>query len=103
MLKRIKNPWFWVGLVGIFLTAIGVDPSTMTTWAAVGDTFMNVVKNPFMLVTAAMAIIGVFVDPSTAGIKDEAKINETTIEEAAEALKSNPELLSKENTSGEAE
>ena len=101
MLKRIKNPWFWVGLVGIFLTAIGVDPSTMTTWAAVGDTFMNVVKNPFMLVTAAMAIIGVFVDPSTAGIKDETQINETTIEEAAEAIKEHPELL--KDTEGEAE
>lgn len=101
MLKRIKNPWFWVGLVGIFLTAIGVDPSTMTTWAAVGNTFMNVAKNPFMLVTAAMAIIGVFVDPSTAGIKDEAKINETTIEEAAEAIKEHPELL--KDTEGEAE
>ena len=101
MLKRIKNPWFWVGLVGIFLTAIGIDPSTMTTWAAVGNTFMNVAKNPFMLVTAAMAIIGVFVDPSTAGIKDEAKINETTIEEAAEAIKEHPELL--KDTEGEAE
>ena len=101
MLKRIKNPWFWVGLVGIFLTAIGVDPSTMTTWAAVGDTFMNVVKNPFMLVTAAMAIIGVFVDPSTVGIKDKTETNETTIEEAAEAIKEHPELL--KDTEGEAE
>ena len=101
MLKRIKNPWFWVGLVGIFLTAIGIDPSTMTTWAAVGNTFMNVAKNPFMLVTAAMAIIGVFVDPSTAGIKDETQINETTIAEAAAAIKEHPELL--KDTEGEAE
>lgn len=101
MSKRIKNPYFWVGLVGIFLTAIGVDPSTMTTWAAVGDTFMNVVKNPFMLVTAAMAIIGVFVDPSTVGIKDKTETNETTIEEAAEAIKEHPELL--KDTEGEAE
>lgn len=25
---RIKNPWFWIGLVGVALTAIGVDPTT---------------------------------------------------------------------------
>ena len=101
MSKRIKNPYFWIGLVGVFLTAIGVDPSTMTTWAAVGDTLMNVVKNPFMFITAAMAIIGVFVDSSTVGIKDKTETNETTIEDAAEAIKNHPELL--DDTEGEAE
>ena len=102
MLKRIKNPWFWVGLVGIFLTAIGVDPSTMTTWAAVGDTLMNVVQNPFMLVTAAMAIVGVFTDTSSPGIKDQtASITETTNKEAETAIKNHPELL--DDTEGEAE
>ena len=101
MSKRIKNPWFWVGLIGIVLTAIGVDPSTLTSWAAVADTFMNVIKNPFMLVTAAMAIIGIFVDPSTAGIKDGNAVAETTIEEAAEAIASNPDL--KTDTEGDAE
>ena len=101
MSKRIKNPWFWVGLIGIVLTAIGVDPSTLTSWAAVADTFMNVIKNPFMLVTAAMAVIGIFVDPSTAGIKDGKTVAETTIEEAAEAIASNPDL--KTDTAGDAE
>ena len=31
---RFKNPWFWLGLVGLFFTAIGVSPETLTSWAA---------------------------------------------------------------------
>ena len=100
MAKRIRNPWFWIGIIGIVLTAIGVDPSTLTSWAAVADTFMNVIKNPFMLVTAAMAIIGVFIDPSTAGITDSTEVRETTIEEAAEAIKANADLT--KDTEGDA-
>jgi phi LC3 family holin len=70
MVKRMKNPWFWVGIVGIILTAMGIDPSTLTSWGVVGHEFMNLVTNPFMLVTVVMAVLGVFVDPSTSGFKD---------------------------------
>jgi uncharacterized membrane protein len=24
---RMKNPWFWVGIVSVAITAIGVDPA----------------------------------------------------------------------------
>ena len=30
---RLKNPWFWVGVVSIIITAIGLDPTTMTSWS----------------------------------------------------------------------
>lgn len=31
--ERFKNPWFWVGVVSVALTAIGVDPQTFTYYA----------------------------------------------------------------------
>ena len=34
---RMKNPWFWVGVISVAITAIGVDPMTFTSWAAVLD------------------------------------------------------------------
>ena len=67
---RFKNPWFWVGVVSIALTAIGLDPSTLTSWEAVKDSVMAVLMNPFQLGTMALAVLAVFVDPTTAGFGD---------------------------------
>lgn len=70
MKNRFKNPWFWIGIGAIALTAIGVDPTTFTSWEAVSDSIMAVISNPFQLGTMVLAILAVFVDPSTAGFTD---------------------------------
>lgn len=67
---RMKNPWFWVGLIGIILTAMGVSPEMFTSWSAVWDSIVDLVQNPFMLGTVILAVLGVFVDPTTAGASD---------------------------------
>ena len=72
MLVRIKNPWFWVGLVGIILTAMGVSPEMLTSWGILWDNLVALVQNPFMLGSVVLAVLGVFVDPTTAGTGDSA-------------------------------
>lgn len=67
---RMKNPWFWVGIVSVAITAIGVDPQTFTSWAAVWDGIKAVAQNPVQLVTMILAVLSVFIDPTTAGITD---------------------------------
>ena len=67
---RFKNPWFWVGVASVAITAIGVDPQTFTSWAAVLDGIKTVLSNPVQLCTMALAILSVFIDPTTAGITD---------------------------------
>ena len=67
---RFKNPWFWVGVASGAITAIGVDPQTFTSWAAVLDGIKAVLSNPVQLCTMALAILSVFIDPTTAGITD---------------------------------
>lgn len=73
MNDRMKNPWFWVGLVSIALTAIGIDPTMFTSWQAVWDAVLAVLGNPFQLCTMALAVLAVFVDPTTAGLSDKPK------------------------------
>lgn len=70
---RLKNPWFWVGVISIVVTAIGIDPSTMTTWGAVWAAAVAVLHNPVQLVTAVLAVLAVFIDPTTAGLSDSAR------------------------------
>ena len=67
---RFKNPCFWVGVAAVAITAIGVDPMTFTSWSAVLDGIKAVLSNPVQLVTMCLAILSVFVDPTTAGIGD---------------------------------
>lgn len=67
---RMKNPWFWIGLVGIILSAMGISPEDLTSWQAVLDMLKDFISNPFMIVTVGTAILGVFVDPTTSGVSD---------------------------------
>jgi phi LC3 family holin len=67
---RFKNPWFWVGLGGVILSAMGVSPEMFTSWGAVWEAVVSLFGNPFMLVSVVLAVLGVFVDPTTAGIGD---------------------------------
>lgn len=69
---RMKNPWFWVGVVSVAITAIGVDPQSFTSWAAVWNGIVSVLANPVQLVTMCLAVLAVFIDPTTAGVTDSA-------------------------------
>ncbi len=67
---RVKNPWFWVGVFSVAITAIGVDPQTFTSWSAVWEGIKAVLSNPVQLVTMCLAVLSVFIDPTTAGVTD---------------------------------
>jgi len=67
---RFKNPYFWISVVAVLITALGVDPSLLTSWESVGKLFYDLAMNPFLIGTAIVALVGVFFDPSTGGLKD---------------------------------
>lgn len=73
---RAKNPYFWIGLIGTFLLAAGIEPSTLTTWSKVWEAIVSIFQNPYVLVYCIMSILGDFVDPTTPGIKDSRAIEE---------------------------
>lgn len=68
--NRLKNPYFWLGLGGVIFSAAGVDFNTLTSWSLLGQAFLNILANPVSVVAVAAALIGVVVDPSTKGLKD---------------------------------
>ena len=67
---RFKNPWFWVGLIATILAAMGVEPEMFTSWPLVWNAIVGLVSNPFQLGCVFIAVLGVFVDPTTKGIGD---------------------------------
>lgn len=73
MKVRIKNPWFWIGIGAIILSSMGVDPAMFTSWGTVWKAIVDLFTNPFQLFTVAIAVLAVFIDPTTAGISDSAQ------------------------------
>lgn len=68
--SRYKNIWFWIGIGATILAAMGVAPEMFTSWGAVYDAFFALISNPYQLGCVILAIIGVFVNPTTKGLKD---------------------------------
>lgn len=75
---RLKNPYFWLGLVGVILSAMGVEASMLTSWAALWDSIVSLFSNPFMLGSVIAAIVGVITDPTTKGLGDSKRAKEYT-------------------------
>lgn len=70
---RLKNPWFWVGIASVVIAALGVDPQQFVSWDSLGGYIVDVLKNPVQLVTVVLAVLAVFIDPTTAGLSDSAR------------------------------
>lgn len=68
--ERLHNPIFWIGLAGIAFAAAGVDFNTLTSWELMKQALINIIKNPVAIVAVISAIVGVFTDTSTPGLKD---------------------------------
>ena len=67
---RIKNPYFWIGLIATILAAVGVSPECITSWAILWEKIMALLQNPFAIGCMLVAIIGYVNDPTTKGISD---------------------------------
>lgn len=82
--ERIKNPVFWIGLVGVIMSPIlaynGMSYEDLTTWAGLGELMYSFITNPFLVGSVVLAVAGLFgvaVDPSTPGLSDPSKKNHT--------------------------
>lgn len=67
---RMQNWAFWLGLGATILAAMNVSPEMFTSWALVGQEFLNLISNPFRLGCVVVAVVGVLTDPTTPGIGD---------------------------------
>ena len=67
---RLKNPYFWFGLVAIILTAVGAEPEIFTSWEILVTQIKDLLGNPFALGFVVAAIVGYINDPTTSGIID---------------------------------
>ena len=70
MNNRFKNPYFWFGLAGVICTAANISFESLTSWEILYENLMNILANPFLLGSVIVAVVGVFVNPTRKGLKD---------------------------------
>lgn len=70
---RMRNPWFWVGIVSAVVSALRVDVNALTSWGAVWSCLARIIENPVQLGTLCLTVLSVFIDPTTAGLGDSAR------------------------------
>lgn len=71
---RAKNPLFWTQIVLAVLMPIlaymGLTVEDITTWAILGATLLEAVKNPYVLGLVVVSVWNAINDPTTEGAKD---------------------------------
>lgn len=65
---KLKNPYFWLGLIGIIFASAGIDANTLTSWYAVGVAIIGILQNPVAIVAVITAFLGVYNDNGTKGL-----------------------------------
>ena len=71
---RISNPLFWVQVILAILMPIlaymGLTVEDLTSWAILGETLLEAVKNPYVLGLVVVSVWNAVNDPTTEGAGD---------------------------------
>lgn len=74
---RFANPEFWKQIaLAVFVPLLayyGMNWSDMTTWAAIGDLFVQAIQNPVVVLSVVVSVYNAIIDPTTKGIGDSAQ------------------------------
>ena len=68
MKNKMKNPYFYIGIIGVVFSSVGIDMTLLTNWSLFSNALLDIVKNPMTLVSVILALIGVYNDNSTKGL-----------------------------------
>lgn len=71
---RFANPEFWKQIaMAVFVPLLayyGMMWDDMTTWAAIGDLFVQAIQNPVVVLSVVVSVYNAIIDPTTKGMSD---------------------------------
>ena len=75
---RFKNPHFWFQiLIAVAMPVgayFGIKAQDVTSWHILWTTFGKAIANPYVLLTVAVSVYNVIINPTTKGVRDYEKI-----------------------------
>ena len=67
MKDKIRNPWFWIGLISVVFASAGIDFNSLTSWQLFGHALLSIFQNPVALMAVIGGVLGVFNDNGSKG------------------------------------
>lgn len=68
MKDKLRNPWFWLGIISIIFASAGIDFDSLTSWDLFGKALLSILQNPVALIAVIGGVLGVFNDNSSQGL-----------------------------------
>ena len=65
---KLKNPYFYLSVVGLIFSASGVDFTQLTSWNLFWQALLGIIENPVCVVAVITALLGIWNDNSTKGL-----------------------------------
>ena len=65
---KLKNPYFYLSVVGLIFLASGVDFTQLTSWNLFWQALLGILENPVCVVAVITALLGIWNDNSTKGL-----------------------------------
>ena len=65
---KLKNPYFYLSIVGLIFSASGVDFTQLTSWNLFWQALLGILENPVCVVAVITALLGIWNDNSTKGL-----------------------------------
>ena len=70
---KLKNPYFWLSIVGLLFASAGIDFNTLTSWQLLGEALISILNNPISEKKKKKTLVGIWNDNRTKrldGLKD---------------------------------
>lgn len=68
MNNKLKNPYFYLAVIGVIFSASGVDFNQLTSWPLLRGALISIINNPVCVVAVITALLGIWNDNSTKGL-----------------------------------
>lgn len=65
---KLKNPYFYLAVIGLIFSASGVDFNQLTSWDLLCKALIDIINNPVCVVAVITAFLGIWNDNSTKGL-----------------------------------
>ena len=66
--SKLKNPYFYLSVIGLIFSASGVDFNQLTSWHLFGQALLGILNNPVCVIAVITAFLGIWNDNSTKGL-----------------------------------
>ena len=59
---KLRNPYFYISVIGLIFASVGVDFNTLTSWKLLGKALLDILNNPVSTLAVITTLVGIWND-----------------------------------------